>query len=363
MKIGLLVGKSKYHSQDKYRQIMTLIKELNSYEILLVTCRDGLSVAYEISEDYPDLIKGIYDIKDINCLGLSCIFVVDPYSRYEVSYCDFEMPIIYKEYGVAGLEPTTGYLIKSPVYKYAKVIITETEFYKQKIKEIYPDKSVFVGSPAFDFSFKIKPKRNEIKHILWTPHHTIVNKDSYDKICGCAYSNFLRDKNFMINEFMSRLPNDVILHIHPHPNLKIRYNQLRNSRSAYREWVSSISRSPYSDRIVLEEQKDYHELFDECDLIINDSISFLLEWLPTKKPMIVVRSEDSKYSEFGEKLIKDNYSEAFSQDDIVKRTLDYLNGSSRKYPLQSAIDKLFIFSGSENSKILAKVVLNLSFPT
>lgn len=119
MKIGLLVGKSKYHSQDKYRQIMTLIKELNSYEILLVTCRDGLSVAYEISEDYPDLIKGIYDIKDINCLGLSCIFVVDPYSRYEVSYCDFEMPIIYKEYGVAGLEPTTGYLIKSPVYKYA----------------------------------------------------------------------------------------------------------------------------------------------------------------------------------------------------------------------------------------------------
>lgn len=132
------------------------------------------------------------------------------------------------------------------------------------------------------------------------------------------------------------------------------------SRKAYDYWINQIKSSEFSDRIKIEDKEDYHKLFDTCDLIINDSVSFVMEWLPTGKPMILVRSEDARYSEYGENIIKHNYTEVTSQEEITAKTLDYIiTPEYCKYPCQRDIDELFIFPGQKNSESLVKILTRM----
>ena len=62
---------------------------------------------------------------------------------------------------------------------------------------------------------------------------------------------------------------------------------------------------------------NYFDIFKTSDALITDCGSFLAEYLPTKKPVLLLLNKDSVgYNEIGNKFIK-NYYKAKSFEDIV----------------------------------------------
>lgn len=286
---------------SKYSQVIYLFNEMKSDERFEVV---GLYDKDNIEKSILSNFEVTYDLRefDINSLGLSAIVVNDPYSRPIIPYEEIKVPIIYKEYGVAGIEKGYGSLLKKKIYQRADVIITESDFTAKKIESECPSSTVILGSPAFDYARDSHLERRDNKvHVVWTPHHSIFKETQYDNIIGDAYSTFLDVKDYITEEFLEKYPN-VILHIKYHPVLVKRYNQFvkfAGSPENFNQFIKRISKNP---RIIVHTDGDYQSLFMRCDLCINDSLSFLQEWLPTEKPMIVLRN-GAKYSSFGEELV------------------------------------------------------------
>lgn len=317
----------KCHTIEKYCQVIRIFNEMiftpsrrSQFSPCILV--DGTGIAdKDLKLEYPAM--DMIDLRDhdINSLNLDAIFVIDPYSRPHVPYRDIKVPIIYKEYGVAGVEAGTGYLLNRSVYKYASLVITETEFSKKMIKDKYPDKEVLVGSPAFDYIYDKKKEDSRFDpkyvHILWTPHHSIESKPSFDLIEGGTYSTFVTYKDYLTGKFLRDNPH-VVLHIKSHPILAKRYNAYCKAHGIDDTYKRFIIRSVRDNpRIYLHDGEDYHHLFQNCNIILNDSISFTLEWLPTMKPMIVLGdSHKSAYSSFGESLIDSCYSRCKSLEDF-----------------------------------------------
>lgn len=373
MKVGLYVM-GVNHTIDKYYQILTLFKYMEkdpqkrfTVKILYEGSRSGVAEA-----DLYEKLKYTYDFVDvtrydINKLDLSCIFVIDPYTRPKIPYNEIKVPIVYKEYGVAGIEAGTGYLFSKPVYKYADMIITDSQYMCQRIKSQYPDKFVLPFSPAFDYIFDYypldprfdKPEYHtssiyyEAKyHILWTPHHSLESKPSYDKIEGGLYSTFLLYKDYLPYKFLEENP-DVVLHIKYHPILPKRYNAYCKHNQINDTFARYLKRIQHP-RVFVHDKEDYHALFDHCDLCLNDSISFTLEWFVTKKPMIILESpQKSPYSEYGQQLIDKNYTRAFGVNclsTLVRRCLMSGDDSFRD------TSEFFYEEGRPNSERILEVL-------
>lgn len=303
MKIGLYVMNKAVAS--KYSQILYLFKQMSFDERFEIV---GLYDKDNIDFSILDHFIVSYDLRkyDINSLGLSAIIVNDPYSRPIIPYDEIKVPIIYKEYGVAGVEKGYGSLLKKKIYQRADMIITESDFTSEIIRSKYPSSVVITGSPAFDYARDpYFEKFDDKSHIVWTPHHSIVKETQYDNIIGDAYSTFLEIKDYITGEFLDKYPN-VVLHIKYHPVLVKRYNQFVKSVGGSEDFNQFIKRISKNPRIIVHTDGDYQKLFMKCDLCINDSLSFIQEWLPTEKPMIVLRN-GAEYSSFGESLVNDCY--------------------------------------------------------
>lgn len=366
LKLGLYVmGKS--HTIDKYYQILSMFarfREIRNVDIkILLEESPDESNGKAADKDLYNTLQDEYDFINlsevsINDLSLNAVFVIDPYSIPKTPYRDFRVPIIYKEYGVAGCEAGSGYLINKSVYKYADMIITENEFMKDKILQKYPDKYVVVGSPAFDYVFDFKNKVLNswdplYRNVLWTPHHSIDSREDFDKIEGGTYSNFIQYKDYLTGEFLEKFP-DVTLHIKPHPILPKRFNAHQKSlglEETYIQWKNKVK----SDRVIFHEKEDYHKLFESCDVLLNDSISFTLEWLPTNKPLIALRN-NSKYSEFGEELINKCYFTSYSSENLKDIYKGLREGSLTKKDNKEEINKLYINSSYRNSDALSILI-------
>lgn len=373
------------HSIDKYFQIMSVLNEIekNDTRFKLSIVVDGTGIAssdlfnYYPHAEFVDLRK-----VDINDSGLDCVIIIDPYSRPRTPYSQWKVPIIYKEYGVAGAEAGAGYLISKSVYRYADLIVTDNYFMKDEIKEAYPDKRVVVGSPAFDFAvnnlnfkptvlrdFKqtedgtLIPREGQYSfNVLWTPHHSIESKPSFDKIEGGVYSTFAEYKDYLTGDFLRDNP-DVSLMIKYHPILPKRYNAYCKHHGiddTFARWMKRVTSSEFRDRISFYDKSDYHELFEKADIILNDSISFLQEWLPTSKPMIVLRTpETSNFSRYGESLVNSCYESIYDEkllSKIFRERTDFTQCNDSKV---CRIRDLYIEPGQTNSSQLVEIIYDL----
>lgn len=300
---------------------------------------------------------------DINSLGLNALLIMDPYSKPCTPYSEIKVPIIYKEYGVSGIEVGSGNLIKKPAYKYADLIITDNEYCKKLIKDKYgSQKNVIVGSPAFDYVYRHYEDDKRFKkgmiHVLWTPHHSIESKKSYDNIIGGTYGTFLTYKDYIVGEWLNSHP-EVVLHIKFHPLLGKRYNEHCKSHGIDNNFKNFTDSIKDNKRIFIHDHEDYHSLFMHSDIILNDSLSFILEWLPTDKPMILLRNDNSSnYSPYGMSLIEDCCYQVRKEIQLeymfslICRGYDYKNRESR-------IRELYISEKESNSDFLVNIIHDL----
>jgi hypothetical protein len=192
-----------------------------------------------------------------------------------------------------------------PFHHACSFIFADNLFHFNEYKK-YQDKDTqrihLVGSTRYE-KFSQFITKNEKNHwpinipkgtpkIIWAPHHC------YDpNWIGAA--TFLENKNLFL-EYASR--KDVSIIFRPHPAL---IDKLISSGTIsideYDEWLSAFESSPYSR---CDTEIDYIGLMCASDYMITDGISFLEEYLVTKKPLIRTISKNVKrMNEHGEKLV------------------------------------------------------------
>ena len=121
-----------------------------------------------------------------------------------------------------------------------------------------------------------KSQKTIKKKVIWTPHHSIFSDSSLNQ------SSFLQMSEFML-DIADEYKDIIQFSFKPHPELK-------RILSSYESWGEQKTNDYYLEWESRENtQYDYGEFYDlflTSDALINDSASFSVEYLYTKKPAI-----------------------------------------------------------------------------
>lgn len=170
---------------------------------------------------------------------------------------------------------------------------------------------VVTGHPKFDSHnantcFKapeqLIDKIRERTVILWTPHFSVGDPPTW--------STYKLYSEFILTEIQSR--QDLFLLIRPHPLFfqAMRQNNLWGieGEQGFRQMIND------SDNIALDENADYLQAFSVSDALMTDVGSFLLEYLPTGKPMLYLHHPDGLGMNDDGELVKYLYTATCKAD-------------------------------------------------
>jgi hypothetical protein len=200
-----------------------------------------------------------------------------------------------------------------PLHNAAWRVYAETQWHKEKFAEWGKrgGKNVVVsGYVKFDqylglLDEKVRNRATDTPTtIIWAPHWSV--RDNY-----LGYSSFEQFHQLFVD--MSVQYPGITWVFKPHPRLRF---QLVHSRlfteqqvDAYYSWWN------LQHNTSLYESGDYFKLFAESAALITDSGSFLAEYLPTQKPVLVLESESSVgYNEMGQKIVETYYHAKTAQE-------------------------------------------------
>lgn len=168
-------------------------------------------------------------------------------------------------------------------YKY----FADTTYTLKEIKKynLNRGRHVFLsGYSKMDELSKYPSKQNNKIKILLAPHHTIKGMNEAFQL-----SNFLT-----YYELIKRLPDiytDVDFVFRPHPLLFVNLvNKKIWSQKQVDDYINDIKRKG----VIYSIGGDYISLFSECDAIIHDCGSYMVEWLYTDKPCCFVVEDEKK---------------------------------------------------------------------
>ncbi|WP_086306921.1 glycosyltransferase family protein [Campylobacter devanensis] len=207
-------------------------------------------------------------------------------------------------------------ILKSVIHRDDNIEVTgypRFDLYKEKIEDC----------PIWNISKKENPN---IKRIIWSPH-------------WWAYGSTqeLADKIFEFWAYFYNLAKenkDIEVIIKPHPNL---LNGIVGNGFATEEEIEFLIKElDELDNISMYAGGEYFDLFKTADLMINNSISFLAEWLPSNKPMIFIDTERKfELNEKAEKILNvyyhiDNINDLNNQiNNLLFKEQDYLKEKRR----------------------------------
>lgn len=168
-------------------------------------------------------------------------------------------------------------------------------------------------------------KRENLKRIIWAPHHTI------EAVGNVYYSCFLQYADFMVT-MAQKYQDQICFVFKPHPLLREKlYHCWGESRTTeyYQKWENMPNTSINDD--------DYTNLFLTSDAMIHDCGSFITEYLYTRKPVMRMMNNipiDSMFNDFTKKCL-DVYYKAYKKSDIEQFLLNVIDGVD---PLKEARD-------------------------
>lgn len=118
------------------------------------------------------------------------------------------------------------------------------------------------------------------KRILWCPHFTVEKG-------GWATFMALYDS---ILAFFEQKPSDLSLIVRPHPLFFGRLNEVAAEATVTEVQLRKrLGQAPW---IVFDETENYSDAFLSSDALMTDAGSFLLEYLPTEKPILYLHNPD-----------------------------------------------------------------------
>ena len=151
----------------------------------------------------------------------------------------------------------------------------------------------------------------DYKKVIISPHFSIGN----DNIL--LFSTF--DKNMWYYPALAEKYSDSVSFVFkPHPNLRnaLISKGIMNSIDEYEEYLDRFRRLPNAS---VQEEGDYLALFDTSDALINDSISFICEYMYTGKPMLFLRRAEQRFTPLGEEIIRTQYDADGKDYEMIDR--------------------------------------------
>jgi hypothetical protein len=119
-----------------------------------------------------------------------------------------------------------------------------------------------------------------LKTVLWCPHFTVEPG---------GWSTFVKLSESILSYFESE-PEGLRLIVRPHPLFFGRLKEVMADASAVEETLRRrFDRNPH---MILDEGEEYASSFLESDALMTDAGSFLLEYLPTEKPILYLHNSD-----------------------------------------------------------------------
>jgi hypothetical protein len=172
----------------------------------------------------------------------------------------------------------------------------ETKFHKNlafKYSRTKGKNISVVGYPNVDYCFENNDHRNlwrtsKVK-IIYSPHHSIPSQNA-----GIEYSTFLSYCDFIL-EMAIKYKDSIEICFKPHPILKVALEKVWDKQSIefyFKRWEELPNTFIW--------EGDYKSLFFYSDGIINDSGSFVAEYLFLNKPGMFLLSDQQVYNQFNE---------------------------------------------------------------
>ena len=205
------------------------------------------------------------------------------------------------------------------------------------------------GYPKIDVYFDYKPQNTSRKTIIWAPHWSFgdnfVRFGTFDKNCEFFYE--LAKNNPNINWIYK-----------PHPGLICWIEKTKfMTKIEYQKYLEKWYTLPNA-KIVTD--GNYFDTFFESDALVTDSISFLFEYLPTKKPIIYIDSKRGcDFNETTKPIVKSYYKVTTNEEieNIIKKVVK--DGNDYKYKERMKHLKNFIDNKTPAGKNIAKYLRNI----
>jgi len=289
----------------KYHEFFTLLNRSERFAPLIVPyftpktdvaimrrSRDEIQ-AYAQANGFPyrdgyDFLTGTYD--DLRDLHPDIVIYSQPYNyghkAWGIDAFKRNALFAYTPYGAAvaeGRQFRDTYLLNIAAYIFVSSPI-EKEVYVKSMP-VNSEALIITGSEIFDLIKNADPDKspwpdNGKKRIIWAPHHSIDDHNSF------ASSHFERLADAML-DIAGRYKDTVEFAFKPHPVLRTRlYEKWGKERTDayYAAWNSGGNTFLATGT--------YTELFAFSDAMIHDCSSFAAEYLYTGHPVLYITESD-----------------------------------------------------------------------
>lgn len=196
---------------------------------------------------------------------------------------------------------------------------------------------------------------HKYKKILITPHFSIADTNVV------SFSTF--EKNMYFYVYLAKKYRENVSFIFkPHPNLRnaLIKNGYMKSIDEYEAYLDEFRKLPNASVC---EEGDYLELFDTSDGIIDDSVSFIGEYMYVDRPMLFLERPEQRFNELGKALIKAHYKVCGEDymgidnfvNDVVINSNDYMK-QEREAIFSEELD-YYSYNGIKASEYVYKDII------
>lgn len=214
-------------------------------------------------------------------------------------------------------------------------IYCESEIHRQMYKEYcdignshvefsgYPKMDPFVVDKATSDKdiWKGLSDHSQKTKIIYSPHWNFQD----------GYATFM-DNGLAILQYAEAHSDTTSWIYKPHPHLEGELiSRGYMSASEYQDYVDRWRNLP-NGKVYL--SGDYTDLFRSSDCIINDSISFIAEYMYTHKPMLLLQNESVEYNSFGQKSIENVYTCRGSDIECIVKFIENVRCGNDKMKLK-----------------------------
>lgn len=190
------------------------------------------------------------------------------------------------------------------------------------------------------------------KRIIWAPHHSVCD-------AGLGMSNFQEQYKFFLNFAKKHREYSFILK--PHPSLRsmcISTGFL--TEKEYDTYIQEWKNLPNADVYTL---GNYFDIFKTSDILLTDCSSFLAEYFPAQKPIVLLdRKNRAPFDKFGE-IIKQGFYRIEKTEEIERLLYEILvQGNDTLKPLrQEILNSYFYIPQKSASDRIVEFIKNLLF--
>ncbi|MCW1828602.1 glycosyl transferase [Enterobacter asburiae] len=206
------------------------------------------------------------------------------------------------------------------------------------------------GHPKFDYYEERYNKKLEkekgVTTLLWTTHFVLPGEvkmyTTFNHYCDAFIKLMMRD--------------DIYLIIRPHPLFRQWINSA--SQVAQDNYERLVSASAVRNNVEWDFDANYQNSFSRSDALIADAGSFLLEYLPSKKPILYLTHETCHGLNRTADFIYSSYDVAWQEEDIHQFVNNIVNNIDERKPLREKVlqEELFIDDKTTAGDKIANII-------